>query len=869
MASLKKLLEHPSDAPLILQGNLAFALGVVHGGIHAADGYPGTPSTEILDHLRQVRDNIIAEWSINEAVAVGVGLGYAVAGHDAVVTMKVPGLFQAADVVASAAFSKSFSGGLVLFIATDHAPSSTQYLVDARHFLSSLHLPILEPRDHQDVYQSAARAADLSRRYATPVAIVCSSVLCHSEGIITPVVKRVTKRAPLKTGVSKVLLPNDARRNFIHAVQHKMPKIRGSAMCLDLTDTVSGNIDWGIIACGEASLIVKEILSAQSLNPHQCYLGMTHPLPIPALKKWAEKVNGPIYLVEDGERFVETQLRQNDINIIGKEGFETTLHWTPDILVRYLSVHHCMTSMPPANAFDGQPLKRSPALCPGCPYKAVSLAIQKLKQQNKLDLVFGDIGCSTLLHFQNALDINLCMGASESMRQGFVLSKPHSANRVVSLIGDSSECHSGLDASRNAIIRNTPGLKIILDNGAIAMTGGQASPTRKDSSGHKKIHLDRILQAEGAECMKLNAYNNRQIWQGLNLALERATTGRFISVIIEGECIGNAKRASKKGTRLVLNTSLCTKCGRCNFCPAIDHSAANTPSINGLCTRCGSGRELCVQQCASGALSIESNTIEHTPKKQPARPPCDLPAIKTGIPTVNDWCAPYTQIQAEPPMDTTVRYTPDGLSNEPQSPNIELPERLRVLTCGVGGQGNLFLGKVLAQVIQSTAYMKKNIIKGEIHGMAQKGGCVSSTFACGDVYSPIFPSQSVDIMIAMERNEALRPAYLNLLKPNAIIILNNYSIIPAGVNRKTLPTGNQILQKLSGFQVIPFNPEKFTHRNTNAAILGRMSTLFPFSTIPKEQWNRAFEDLSKNPAQVRRNVTAFSQGRKTVECETA
>jgi len=68
------------------------------------------------------------------------------------------------------------------------------------------------------------------------------------------------------------------------------------------------------------------------------------------------------------------------------------------------------------------------------------------------------------------------MGASDSMRQGFVLSRPDMANQVISITGDSTECHSGLDSTRNAVFRNVPGVKVILDNRITAMTGGQVAP---------------------------------------------------------------------------------------------------------------------------------------------------------------------------------------------------------------------------------------------------------------------------------------------------------------------------------------------------------------------------------------------------------
>jgi indolepyruvate ferredoxin oxidoreductase alpha subunit len=828
MVSIKKILNKKPGEKTILQGNEAFALGVLHAGYHAADGYPGTPSTEVMEHLLQVPELITAQWSVNEAVAVGVGVGHAIAGSDAVVTMKVPGLFQAADVVASAAFSQSFSGALVLFVATDHAPSSTQYIVDSRHFLSSLYIPVIEPRDHQDLYLSAGKAADLSRKFSTPIVILCSSVLAHSEGIITSIQPRNVEIAPERKSLSKVLLPRDARLSFNHAVLKKIPKIRKTVENEDLISSVKGNDVWGIIGCGEASLIVKETLSLQQIQPHQLYLGISNPLPFDTINRWAENVNGPIFIVEDGDCFVEGKMKQHGLNVIGRKEFETVTHWTPDLLSNLLASHNFASKSEISKNFDAQPLNRYPSICAGCPYKAVSMAIQKLKKRNKIDQVFGDIGCSTLLHFQKSLDINLCMGASESMRQGYVLSQPQKAHRVISLIGDSSECHSGMDATRNGVFRTIPGVKVILDNSSIAMTGGQKSPTRKNSEGNKKCNLNKVLEAEGVNEFKVDAYDYKSILQTLEVALKKAEEGVFSSIVIDGECVQIKKSAEKIDTQLLLDKQKCTRCGICSACPGIDFSPLSFPVLNPLCTRCGSGSELCVTLCPSGALHVKNKLHKvHS---------CE---IITG--------------KSAKDIKKTVKL--------PSDINANLPDALRVLICGVGGQGNLFMGKVLTHVMQYTKYMNKSIIKGEVHGMAQKGGCVFSTFACGDVHSPVFSSQSVDVMIAMEQNESLRPQYLELLKPGATIILNSCTITPQGGSAEALLSLEEILLRLNEFNVIVSDTQQLAPRNANTCILGILSGIPPFSLIPAEIWTETLEQLSKNSESASDNINAFKSGR--------
>ena len=136
--SMKQLCEAPAGQAEILQGNIAFAAGCVRGGIHAADGYPGTPSSEVIDRgLSQVQDMIKVGWSVNEAVASAVGHGHTIAGRDCVVTMKIPGLFQAGDIFTSGALFVQERGALIYYIASDFTPSSTQHTIDPRYLFKS------------------------------------------------------------------------------------------------------------------------------------------------------------------------------------------------------------------------------------------------------------------------------------------------------------------------------------------------------------------------------------------------------------------------------------------------------------------------------------------------------------------------------------------------------------------------------------------------------------------------------------------------------------------------------------------------------------------------------------------------------------
>ena len=235
MAEFKEIIDAKANSKFILQGNEAFALGVIHAGFHAATGYPGTPSTEVIDKcLAFAQDKIKVDWSVNEAVAVSVGVGHAIAGYDAVVTMKIPGVFQAADAISTSAFFTGESGALVIFAVTDYVPSSTQHVIDSRYFFASCRLPIFEPRDHQEMYEISKIAADISKKFNTPVIVLASGILAHSEALIATKSPREIIPGDLSDNLKDwMLLPAIARSNY-----NKVTKEVRNAIVKAMTDIV-------------------------------------------------------------------------------------------------------------------------------------------------------------------------------------------------------------------------------------------------------------------------------------------------------------------------------------------------------------------------------------------------------------------------------------------------------------------------------------------------------------------------------------------------------------------------------------------------------------------------------------------------------
>ena len=476
------------------------------------------------------------------------------------------------------------------------------------------------------------------------------------------------------------------------------------------------------------------------------------------------------------------------------------------------------------------PLMRPPNICAGCPYRAFGLAVQKLRKKKKILGSFGDIGCNTLLYFLDAIDTCTCMGASDTERQGVVLSDPTLAGKVISVIGDSTECHTGLDATRNAVFRKAPGVKVVLDNRITAMTGGQPAPSSPENLAGEEHGFDLVkaLKGEGARVRLLDAFDMKAIERALKAALKRAAEGQFTVLVIRGPCMQQVP-GEQKHPRYQIVAEECKQCGLCLVCPGLTKGEDGTPEFTHLCSGCAGHQAVCVQLCNRDAIV----PLEAEPAI-PALPP--LPEIP----------------EEDGPADLA-----------------DLPRTIRVATRGVGGQGNLFLGKVLSELALLAGY--ENVIKGETHGMAQLGGPVISTFGCGEAHSPLPPAESVDVLVVLERSEAIRPGYLSLLRPGGTILLNRMCIVPAGSDPDDYPTVESIREALGDLEVVEIDALGEARAigdelgwTSNVVALGALSTIEPLSRLPVSLWQRALLAVSPTDVTRRANMAAFLRGREAV-----
>jgi indolepyruvate ferredoxin oxidoreductase alpha subunit len=468
----------------LVSGDEAVAAAAKDGGVHLGTGYPGTPSTEILEAFSILGGR--AQWAPNEKVALEVGLGAAFGGARALVTMKHVGMNVAADPLFTAAYT-GVEGALVVVSADDPGMASSQNEQDNRHYAMAAGLPMLEPSDSQEAYDLALAAFELSERWQLPVILRMTTRVCHGKSIVTRRAPLAAKAPAFRRDIAgRVMIPAYARPAH-RKLRKKLESLQAWTETSPLNVETRGDPRLGIVTAGVTARHAREAAPEASFLE----LKTIHPLPLEKIRAFAASVERCV-VVEEGDAYLADRIRAAGIAVESKpEPFrfgELTVSRVRRILAR--------DGSPEPELPKGRP----PALCEACPYHPVYAALRKHDA-----IVAGDIGCYTLgvLPPYQGMDTCVAMGASLGVGLGLRHVLPEKdARRVVSIIGDSTFIHTGVNGLIE-MVYNPPAtghVLVVLDNGTTAMTGQQEHPGTGRTLEHEqtgKVSIEGLARAVG------------------------------------------------------------------------------------------------------------------------------------------------------------------------------------------------------------------------------------------------------------------------------------------------------------------------------------------------------------------------------------
>ena len=600
-----------------LMGNAAIARGAIAAGVNLVAGYPGTPSTEALETVAKYRtQDTYVEWSVNEKSAMEVAAGAAYSGARVLVTMKQVGLNVASDPLMSLEYV-GVKGGMVILVADDPGPISSQTEQDTRHYSYFSKLPCFDPSSVQEAYEMIQEAFEFSEKYGTPVFFRPTTRICHAYASIE--VKDEDEYLHheadgFKKDTSRwVIFPRLSYANH-KKIEARNVELSGvfseySRNAVIVEKGIYAKEDQpvkkGIAAGGISLALTLDNLGEAADAPRILKVATPHPFPEQLAVRFLEGLD-EVLVIEELDPVIEKELvyiagkYHLNVTVKGKltGDTETAGENSPNLVAGYLDRFLGRTPAGKADLPAPPPIPvRPPVLCAGCPHRASFYAV-KTAMKGKKTIFCGDIGCYTLGNAMplDMVDTCLCMGAGINIAQGVFRTEPDTS--AFAFVGDSTFFASAITGIVNAVYNQAEMTVIILDNSTTAMTGHQPHPgTGRTMMGEvvSKVSIEAILKGIGLEFVE--TVNPLELDKAVD-AVKRASEQKGVkAVIFKSPCIAIVK----PDKALTIDQDKCIGCKRCIKeigCPGIVINDGKVCIDPGLCTGCG----LCAQLCPVKAI---------------------------------------------------------------------------------------------------------------------------------------------------------------------------------------------------------------------------------------------------------------------------
>ena len=700
---------------ILMQGNDAIARGMVEAGCAVAASYPGTPASEILASIDRWRKKSGAtmhvEWAVNEKVALEIAYTAAITGLRAAVSMKQVGLNVASDPLLSAAYL-GVTGGFLVVSADDPGPHSSQTEQDSRLLAMMAKVPVLDPASPAQAMALAGTGFDLSEAFGVPVMLRPTTRVCHaSQDVDAPPFRPTAREARFVKDPARWAATPVYRRLLHDRLAEKIAAIAGWQATAPVRVNPGGSPAKAVVASGVAFAHARELFGELGISDRIALYQVIQPYPLHAafidhlLDTYAE-----ILVLEESAPVIEMQVADRR-RVRGRMtgAVPGTGELLPEIIERLLSR---FAGLPvPGGTLSAKGGGRRPTLCPGCAHRSSFYAIRKAAPAG---IFPSDIGCYTLGINLGAVDTVLCMGAAVSQAAGFDYAHRISGKPVdiVATIGDSTFYHSGIPPLIDAVVQGARFVLVILDNGTTAMTGNQPTPGTGIGAGGGD-HRGRRYGGDGPRVRRpVLPHGEPRSPPGIRRAAEggaRPCPG--------AGCRGGDRPAAVRDGRPRRRRE---RAGRDR-----DHGGVHrVPALRGPVRMPGAGLR------RGGEPGPNQRDDLHRVRRVRFRLP--------------GGCDPARAGRGEAFMSADVGKPP-------------LP-RQQIVLSGVGGQGILFLSRLLAEAAIAGGFP---VLTSETHGMAQRGGVVLSHLKVGGFDSPLVRTGRADLLLVLkEENVALHREFL-------------------------------------------------------------------------------------------------------------
>lgn len=571
----------------LMLGNEAIARGAWEAGAVFGTGYPGTPSTEILESMLDL-EGVRVQWAPNEKVAYEVAVGASLAGVRAIVTMKHVGLNVAADPFFSSSYM-GVNGGLVVVSADDPGMHSSQDEQDNRLLARAAKAMMVEPSDAEEARWMTREAFELSERFDSPVLLRVTTRVCHQTALVNPQPREENKGRGYRKDISKyVLLPVNARQRRV-AVEERLKAAEAFANESDRWNPIVRKSDKvGVVTSGVSYGYVREVMPDASILK----IGLSFPIPVERIRAFAKTVK-KLYVVEELEPYLEDAIRAAGIKVHGGKDLRSFTGELDISKVEQMLLGERQVT-PTIDVSDVAIPARPPTLCPGCGHRGMFTLFRELKLR-----VMGDIGCYTLgaLKPLASMEACMCMGASIGMAQGFA--RFNDDGRTIAVLGDSTFFHSGIPALIDMVVQGSRATVVIVDNSWTAMTGAQPNPSSGvDAHGAPAPRFDvaGVCRALGVKrVVEVDPYE----LDATRAVLEAELAADELSVVVAVKPCVLADKTPREQP-MEVHAEECNRCGSCIRvgCMAM-HEKGGLPEVDpSLCTGCS----ICLQMCETGAI---------------------------------------------------------------------------------------------------------------------------------------------------------------------------------------------------------------------------------------------------------------------------